>query len=358
LTTEGLDVSEIPADWNDVTPEWMTNAIAKHYPDARVSEVALLMVDNGTNRRARFGLRYDQGRGPGVVFAKAEGPFRQLHAQNGNLFNEPELFASGVPLPVDHPQPYKVLIDHPGLDYAIVMKDVTQRGAVPRDATTPMTVDQVANALQGLGRLHSQYWEFSTMTHPGLDWVQTWDASREYLGAASVSSALDEVGGLLGDQVHDIGGEQLAAILETFLASLGRGPQTLLHGDPHIGNTYLLPNGDVGFLDWQVVRRGHWSHDIGAFLVSALTVADRRSHDRDLVEQYRSALDLPNGQQPTAEEAWLRYRATPAYGLPVWLATLNARTSQRREICLNLCERYGTAFVDLNTVDAINDLKM
>jgi hypothetical protein len=36
--------------------------------------------------------------GPEVVFVKAEGTHREVHARNGNLFNEPRIFASGMPL--------------------------------------------------------------------------------------------------------------------------------------------------------------------------------------------------------------------------------------------------------------------
>ena len=76
--------------------------------------------------------------------------------------------------------------------------------------------------------------------------------------------------------------------MATFLPSL-----TLLHGDPHIGNTYVLPGDEVGFLDWQVVRRGNWSQDVGYFLVSALTVADRRESEPELIEAYRGTVSLP-----------------------------------------------------------------
>lgn len=85
-----------------------------------------------------------------------------------------EVTGLGQPLPVDHPLSYKVVVDRPGLDYVIVMEDVTTRGADPRDSTRPMTADQVANGLRGLARLHSAYWGFTADTHPDLAWVQTW----------------------------------------------------------------------------------------------------------------------------------------------------------------------------------------
>jgi hypothetical protein len=333
----------------------MTEAISRQHPGARVGDVELVMVDNGTNRRARFALRYDRGAGPDVVFAKAEGEFREVHASNGNLFNEPALFESGVPLPVDHAGVYKVLIDRPRLDYVIVMEDITRRGGDPRDATRPLTADQVARGLRGLARLHSQYWGFSVASHPALGWVATWAPTEGFAAGLRVRIpvGLDRASGRLPDAIRRLSAE---AIVETWCRSvslLGEEPLTLLHGDAHIGNTYVLPDDDVGFLDWQVLRRGHWSHDVGYFLVSALTVDDRRRYEAELIEEYRLALDIPEKERPSAEEAWLRYRSTPGYGLAVWLATFATDVAQRPEVCLELCERYAASFADLNTIEAI-----
>jgi aminoglycoside phosphotransferase (APT) family kinase protein len=128
---------------------------------------------------------------------------------------------------------------------------------------------------------------------------------------------------------------------------------TLLHGDAHIGNTYVLPNGDVGFLDWQVVRRGEWSQDAGYFLISALTEQDRRAHERYLLEEYRCRLDVPSGERPSAQVAWERYRATPAYGLAIWLSTLGTDGYQLREVSTTLSQRFASAFLELDTLSAL-----
>ena len=50
-----------------------------------------------------------------------------MHARNGNLFNEADLYASRVPLPVDHPLVYQVIIDRPAVDYVVVMEDLIPR---------------------------------------------------------------------------------------------------------------------------------------------------------------------------------------------------------------------------------------
>jgi aminoglycoside phosphotransferase (APT) family kinase protein len=140
-----------------------------------------------------------------------------------------------------------------------------------------------------------------------------------------------------------------------FVATLATGGQTLLHGDAHIGNTYVLPDDGVGFLDWQVVRRGNPSVDLGYFLQGACTVENRRAAERELVEEYRLALELGKDELPSLEDTWLRYRASTAHGLALWLVTA-ASDWQRLEVSLALSERYAAAFVDLDAAAAISQL--
>ncbi|CAI7978146.1 CHK domain-containing protein [Frankia sp. Hr75.2] len=351
----------IPADWDDVTPGWMTAALASRHPGSEVGEVRLVLRDDGNNRRARFGVTYSAGTGPDTVFCKAEGlgEHRVLHRNNGNMFNEPDLFASGAPLPVDHPASYLVVIDRPAEDYVIVMEDVTGRGADPRDATRPMTPDQVAHGLRGLARLHSRYWGFSGETDPELAWVRTWAATEGFAGAlrTRVPTGVERGIDLLPDEVRSRSADELVGLWWRYVESLAADPPTLLHGDAHIGNTYVLPDGDVGFLDWQVARRGGWSQDVGYFLVGSLTVADRREHEADLVAEYLGALEVPGERRPSPEAGWLSYRASAAYGLAVWLSTLGTDGWQRRDVSLALAERYGAAFVELETEAALDRLR-
>jgi aminoglycoside phosphotransferase (APT) family kinase protein len=335
----------------------MTAALQRDLPGVEIASVEVMSRDDGTNRRARLRVSYAAGSGPDVVFLKGEGAWRESHAQNGNMFNEPELFRSGVPLPVDHPHPYHVAIDRPALDYVIVMEDVTQRGADPRDATRPMTVEQVENGIRQLAALHSTYWDLSS-SHLHLEWLQTWQATDGWRRALApgVPIGTERAADVIPDRVLAIPADELIELCMRSIVTYGSGRMTLLHGDPHIGNTYLLPDNDVGFLDWQVCRRGNWSQDLAYFLVSALTVADRRASEQRLLEAYRDALALPTDEKPDGSEVWLRYAASHAYGLPVWLATHSTDHSQRPDVCRYLIERYAAAFVDSDTARALDRL--
>ncbi len=346
----------IPQGWDAISAEWMTAALAGHFPGVQVDDVAVVLRDDGTNRRARLALTYSAGSGPSTVFAKAVDPeHADLVALTSGLYHEPRLFTSGVVLPLDHPAVYTAIIDEERRDFLLIMEDVVARGADPRDSTRPMTIDQVANGVRGLARMHSEYWGDRLTNHRALGWVEPFVAfaGLEY---APLDIAHERLGDTVPAEIPALSGTELFVdIWARYIGTLTTSTQTLLHGDPHIGNTYVLPDDDVGFLDWQMARRGNWSLDLGKFLQGALTIEDRRRGERELLDEYRGALRLPADEMPTADEVWLRYRASVAHGLAIWMATLSGGDAwQRQDICLAFAQRYSAAFIDLETRAALN----
>jgi Phosphotransferase enzyme family len=345
----------LPRGWDEITPDWMTGALADHHPDAVVDSVTVALRDDGTNRRARLALTYSAGSGPATVFAKAVDPAHaELVALTSGLYHEPRLFTSGIELPLDHPAVYTALIDEDRSDFVVIMEDVVARGADPRDSTRPMSIDQVANGVRGLARMHSRYWGPRVTDHPALGWLEPFVAF-EGLEYAPLHIAHERLGDTVPAEIPALSGTELFVdIWARYIGTLTNSPQTLLHGDPHIGNTYVLPDDQVGFLDWQMARRGNWSLDLGYFLQGALTIEDRRRSERGLLDEYRNALVLSADEMPTADEVWLRYRASVAHGLAIWMATLSGGDAwQRPDICLAFAQRYSAAFIDLDTLTAI-----
>ncbi|MDL9938641.1 phosphotransferase [Gordonia sp. ABSL1-1] len=351
MTTTQL---EIPHDWEAITPEWMTRALASHFPDAEVANVSVDHRDDGTNRRARLRVDYTAGDGPATVFVKGADPgHKELLRITSGLFHEPRLFRSGVDLPVEHPRVLTALIDEPGYDFFLVMEDLSARGADPRDATRPLTPEQAASGVRGLARMHGKYWGGAVLDDPALDWLEPFTAWGG-MEIAPLPAALDRLGDDAPPQVLSLTIESLLDdVWKPYIDSLTRGPQTLLHGDPHVGNTYLLGD-QLGFLDWQVVRRGNWSLDLGYFLQGALTIEDRRAHEDALLEEYRDALALPAAVLPSKSEIRLGYAASVAHGLTLWLCTASAgELWQRPDIALALAQRYSAAYADLDTSGAL-----
>ncbi|MGH3643743.1 MAG: phosphotransferase [Myxococcota bacterium] len=335
----------------------MTAALAGHHPGATVEKVTVDLRDDGTNRRARLGLTYSAGSGPATVFVKAVDPdHKAMIEMTSGLLHEPRLFESKVVLPLEHPLVYAALIDEAQNDFILVMEDLTARGADPRDATRPLTVEQAANGVRGLARLHGHFWG-RRVERQELDWLEPfvpWDGMQY----APLPAALERLGDDAPASVHALSIDALIDdVWKPYVRTLVTSSVTLLHGDAHVGNTYLTPAGDVGFLDWQVARRGNFALDLGYFLQGALTTEDRRGHERALLAEYRDALGLPADELPSADEVWLRYRASVAHGLTLWLCTASAgELWQRPDIALALAQRYSAAYEDLHTAEAIADI--
>jgi hypothetical protein len=348
----------VPKDWAEITPGWMTAALSGRHPGAVVDAVTVDMRDDGTNRRARLAVTYADGpAGPSTVFVKAVDPDHKfLIKLTSGLLHEPRLFNSNIELPLEHPLVYTAVIDEADEDFLLVMEDLTARGADPRDATRPLTVEQAANGVRGLGRMHGRFWG-SRVELPEFAWLEPF-VPWEGMGAAPLPAAIERLGDDAPASVHALSIDGLIDdVWKPYIRTLTVGPPTLLHGDAHVGNTYVLPDGGVGFLGWQVARRGNFSLDLGYFLQGALTTEDRRTAERALLEEYRDALGLPADEMPSPDEVWLRYRASVAHGLTLWLCTASAgELWQRPDIALSLAQRYSAAYDDLQTSAAIVEL--
>lgn len=343
----------VPGSLRELTPRWMSAALAGCCPGAVVSRVDVGDVVDGTNQRARVRLRYAAGVGPESVFVKAHG--RMLHRTAlvalRALTAEARLADSGVVLPVAHPRLYAGGVDRRRLATIVVLEDVTGSGGQPNDATTPLTVSQVQSGLAELAQLHAAFWDRSPPL--ALSFLRPWRLNRRWapVSGANLARALRRLAEAAEPGLVPAGAT--ARILErqfrrsaTLAAS---GPQTVLHGDPHPGNTYALAGPRTGFYDWQLVRTGNWSHDVGYFLVGSLDVSDRRAHEEELLSGYLAALRGAVRDGPTDGQAWARYRAAPAFGLGTWLHTLSVGSFQPAAVCRATIRRFAAAYEDLDT---------
>jgi aminoglycoside phosphotransferase (APT) family kinase protein len=136
-------------------------------------------------------------------------------------------------------------------------------------------------------------------------------------------------------------------------AVLDSEPYTLLHGDTHMGNTYLLPDGKAGLLDWQLMQRGRWSHDVTYTLMTALDSEFRRKHERELLAYYLEQLRAYGvDDAPDMKEAWLLYRQTAIWGFLIGWFCVPIENYGEEILHANL-DRLATALEDLETLEAI-----
>jgi hypothetical protein len=350
-------VLAVPHGVAGLTPTWLTEALARSFPGADVASVRVRDVAGGTNTRCVAELAYARGHGPASVFVKLPG--RLLHrlalGALGAWSAEARLAASGIVLPVEAPAFFAGATDPCRLAAAVVMEDVTARGGRPNSGIAPLSPGEVSSGLRELASLHAAHLDRRL---PGeLGYVRAWRLAAPWapVSAVSLARGLARWARLAPVEAatlrRAVGVRELERRFRSWAAVARTGPQTLLHGDPHPANTYSLPGGRTGFLDWQLVRVGSYAHDVGYFLAGSLDPATRRRVERDLLAGYLEHLaELGAATPPTLDETWTRYRSSVAFGLGTWLHTIGAGSFQPADVSRATLERFAAAYVELGPV--------
>ena len=284
---------------------------------------------------------------------------RYPHAPDAMYRNEVRFYREVRPkLEIEAPRAFSSVYDDDARTFGILMEDLSLRSAIFPNATMQQSGDRLRQLLATLAALHSAFWE-SPRLDTDLRWVATPRSGGMYpvfqaLGLDIVRNQLEH-NPFKADLIAPLGRsvEELWAALWGLQARLDSSPRTLLHGDPHIGNTYLLPDGGAGFLDWQLMVKGRWAHDVTYVIVTGLAVEDRRAMERELLSFYLDELrrhGVPS--PPSFDDAWADYRRTVAWGLVIgWLITPPENYGER--VTSANIERLVQAAVDLETFDLI-----
>lgn len=352
----------VPGRAEQLTPDWLTAALCGDVPGARVTRVELSGASSQTTSRAGLRITYDDaGREAGLperVFAKLTATVRQrlflglIRIVDG----EPRFYRDLRPLlDIECPQGYHGAVDPRSWRSVVLMEDIAaMRGAEFCHATTNVDRRGAESLVRVLARCHGTMWD-AAGTRPELaglklpiDHFHNVSAFLDMRTRCAVG--IERSADVVPPTVRDASD----ALWDAFVASMRRcstGPLTLLHGDPHVGNTYRLPNGRMAFADWQVVMRGSWSFDIAYALSTALTIEDRRAWERDLLALYLDELGAAGGEAPTAIEAWDAYRGSLMYPLHTWLTVIGRSRLQPEmqpdDVSRIIIGRVATAIDDL-----------
>lgn len=229
----------------------------------------------------------------------------------------------------------------------IVLGDLTGAGFL--DTLTPLTPDRAAAALSTLARLHGR-----TAGVP---------VSPAWLGTNSGDALLPLVGATLGRLGRRVSerhpglvtrdGEQILATYRSWAARLDDGPPCVLHGDPHPGNLYLLED-RVGLLDWQAVRRGNGLRDATYLLTLGMATTDRRAHESDLLDHYRSELTAAGGPEQSTDAVWSDHRRMAGYAYVATVFTVGLGGLQGDDVADEGLRRAAAAIDDLATWAALS----
>src|SRR3546814_719773 len=293
-----------PLPWNrsEVTAEWLGRTVANKYPGVAAHSLEVIQLFDSHTTKMRVAVDWNES-------GKAAGLPRDLCLKSNwsGAFNDVDIcalearfyhyFAGEMKVPTA--TCYYADWDDDGRGQGlIVLEDLIAHGGTFGHSTQHPGIDGVAIALEGLAKLHGSLWDSPLISEANAPWFQTsmrtavdhdqvrimWHWICENLKdpnfrAIAPKHYLDE------PRRVEWAFDKLVEFERNFDA-----PYCVILGDCHQGNTYILPNGERLWLDWQLSRRGRPWRDLTYFCIGSLTIEERRQSLRDLIAHYRQHL--------------------------------------------------------------------
>lgn len=355
-----------PADVSELTPEILTASLAARTPGARIEAFQIAEVKYAgegvasTADRVVLEVEWAQGSPPNlpsrlVLKTMLVGP----HALPEMYETETRFYADIQPeTEVESPRAFGCHFGGGNGNFGLLMEDLGERDASFPSAVSEVPTEAIRSLLGELALLHATYWE-SPRFGADLAWIPTpveggMQSIFTQFGYDFAQSQVDlhpfkqELIAPLGMDVRGLW-DRLARVREEH----ARRPPTLLHGDTHIGNTFLLPGNRGGWLDWQLMTRGCFAADVIYLLVTGLPTEARRRDQEELLRFYLDALGRAGVAHPPGyQETFELCRRAALWGLVIgWLLCPPANYGEA--ITVENIRRTVAAVEDLDTLAAI-----
>lgn len=363
-----MTLKALPASVEKFTPAIINQMLQQFHPDAVVERFDILKAMQygegmvSTAARAYLKLHFTAGTGQGLptsVVLKLAYDLEQLpsplYANEVNFYRH---LHSEVPVVV--PQTLGAHYDPESRHFALLLEDLREQSVVFPNALSPLSLNQVEQVLESLAKLHANYWQTPRFASD-LQWLETHVSGdlADFMNKLVPHVIQQEIDTNffkheLVAKMNTSGDELLQGLLAV-QQHQSRLPQTLLHGDTHIGNIYLHSEG-IGLLDWQLMVRGYCMHDVNYLITTALPVNLRRKHERNLLRGYLEKLKQFGVKQPPSfDQAWDEYRRTLIWGVYIGWLTTNVANYGWEIQAVNLV-RLTTAYDDLGTAELVKEV--
>jgi len=350
----------LPTALEGITAEWMTRALATRRPGVVVSRCEVIDTIFGTSTKIRVALDYaSHGEGPPLPERMiVKGGFEEHSARMAAMFTAevrfyrdilpfttlrtPECYFAGTQ-PAGHPGSYQGIV---------IMEDLALRGVRFCSGLVPETHDEVSRRLRSLAVHHARTWNSPEFAPGGRwDWVRsrfTTDSKAyadRYLQPEVWAHYMSSPrGAAVSVTLHDR--EWMGHALARLGEIEARSDLCIIHGDTHLGNLYIEPDGTPGFFDMQSAR-ANWALEVAYHVGVSVDVADRRRWEGGLLETYLAELRANGVAAPSFDEAWELYVRSLAYGY--FIFAINEVHFQTEAVNTANCARIAAAMIDHDT---------
>jgi len=360
--------SRIPPCAGAISAEWLASVMQAHAPGVRVESVEPVSEHFGTTTHVRISVTYDRAGEeadlPKLFFLKLrpQEVGTRIFVSLMNLPQAETKFYNDISPRIASlvPKVYYARAKNRGSRFVILMEDLDAGNYYTKDVTNPCTLEEARMVVRSLGQIHGRFWN-SPRFKEDLDWLLIYENDpnirlNRLMRQMAFQRVISKFGDIIPEQLKESCGfiHENYDFLEKYWSN---PPHTLLHGDPHLGNLYFGKQDGVGFLDWQVVRRGQGMRDVAYFIIQSLATDLRREHEKVLIQLYLDSLAASGASGPTFEKAWEQYRLHAFYAWIAVVITAAAGSSfQPEAIGRTGLKCVGTALIDLDSIGALKSM--
>lgn len=344
----------LPVDLAQITPQWLTAALRVRSPGITVHSAQIVDMVRGTTTKVRLRLELDDsGREAGipqvVILKGGFEPHSRAVGMDQMFEREARAYRDVFPaMPLPVPACYFADYDPVCKQGIVIMEDLVARGVTFCSVLHPPSFDQVARRLTVLARFHAQSWGSADLL-PGGRWGDLYEFFgimqpffEHYMEPANWDRFVAAPRGAAASvRFHDPAWVRQAWNIMTRYARCL--PQCVLHGDIHLGNLYIYPDGTPGFFD-SLASTGPGMLEVAYHISGSLDAYDRRRWEEPLVQVYLDALCGEGVNPPPIDEAMHQYRMLLLYGYFIFIT--NEVERQGEALNCAVVSRTSAAMVD------------
>lgn len=347
---------------SDLTPIWLTGALARSGFPVTVSDVEVRPIGTGqmaNSFRIRPTYVGNRGAAPESMVAKLAAGDLAARQRVAEGFRKEVGFYAELAQTVDVRVPlcWHCAINDDATDFTLLLEDISaSRPGVQVDGCS---IDHAKSAVINLAALHAPRWNDDALFD--LAFVARPDeASASFLGdvlAEATEQFIERFDALDEAEVGTL--RQSAQAIKNWVLARPT-PFSVTHGDYRLDNLMFPPSGsDVVALDWQTTNAGPPARDLSYFLGTSLKTELRRTHEMSLVTAYHEELERRGVKGYSAAECFDDYRLGQLQGPLITILGAIYATAERSpgadDMFVSMAKRSCAAITDLGSILAVQE---
>jgi phosphotransferase family enzyme len=342
----------------DITGTWLNAVLVRAGHDVSISSIHREAVGTGQmahNERYRFTFAGDAGDAPTSVVIKFPSPNEASRAAGaaGGYRNEVRFYTDlAADLPVVVPHCLHGAVSDDSSVFTLVLEDLAP--ARQGDQIDGAADAQILLAVENLAGLHAPRWGDPTLTE--IDWLQS--SGGEAIGYVELVTPMfiERYKNRLSDRAKMVFAE-FARLVGNWIEREPT-PITLVHGDYRLDNLMFASTSGgapVSAVDWQTVGIGSGARDLAYVLGNSSAPDDRRRHEPEALDRYRSAMSRLDVEL-SADEVMAQYRHGAFQGPFITMLGSIAvgQTDRGDDMFMAMAERAAAQIIDLDALDLIS----